>query len=75
MLKVLDPSREAGITYEQFLTMSQASAQPQPISSPNQSSSSSSSGGHLSGGGGLRSDNSSMDGGEGCAVRKTDCGR
>ena len=47
MLKVLDPSREAGITYEQFLTMSQASAQPQPISSPNQSSSSSSSGGHL----------------------------
>ena len=68
MLKVLDPSREAGITYEQFLTMSQASAQPQPISSPNQSSSSSSSGGHLSGGGGLRSDNSSMDGGEGSAV-------
>jgi hypothetical protein len=34
MLKVLDPSREAGITYEQFVTMSQASAQPMPISSP-----------------------------------------
>ena len=34
MLKVLDPSREAGITFEQFVTMSQASAQPMPISSP-----------------------------------------
>ena len=62
MLKVLDPSREAGITFEQFLTMSQAVAQPMPISSPTQQSSGA--------GGGLRPDSSSssLDGGEGSAV-------